>query len=140
LGRLTLAGLGGGVPLNLWALAFSLWESLSRTVPDKKEALAGLAEIFSTFGMFPMAVGYLGLLVAWSRSGFAPRLQGILKAVGRMALTNYLMQSVLCGFVFYSYGLALFGQVGPAAALLVVFGVWLLELIWSPIWLRYFQM
>src|SRR5262249_36504148 len=83
---------------------------------------------------------YFGLLILWSRSGRLPWLQARLRAVGRMALTNYLMQSVLCGFVFYGYGLGLFGQMGAAAGLLVVFGVWLLGLAWSPIWLKCFQL
>jgi uncharacterized protein len=57
-----------------------------------------------------------------------------------MALTNYLLQSVICGFIFYGYGFGLFGRVSRTQALIVVAGVWLFELILSAIWLRFFTM
>jgi uncharacterized protein len=57
-----------------------------------------------------------------------------------MALTNYLLQSVLCGLIFYGYGFGLFGRLNRTQALLVVAGVWLFELVLSPIWLRFFTM
>jgi uncharacterized protein len=55
-----------------------------------------------------------------------------------MALTNYLLQSVLCGLVFYGYGLGLFGEYGHTFGFGVALSIWLLELAWSPLWLRYF--
>jgi uncharacterized protein len=60
-------------------------------------------------------------------------------AVGRTALSNYVGQSILCGFLFYSYGLGLFGQLSVAQAELLVFPIFALELIVSSVWLRYFR-
>jgi uncharacterized protein len=62
-----------------------------------------------------------------------------LAAVGRMALSNYLLQSVVCTTVFYSYGLGLYGNVGPAGGLtlsLLIFGAQVPLSVW---WLRRFR-
>ena len=56
-----------------------------------------------------------------------------------MALTNYLTQTILCTFVFYGHGLGWFQQTDRLGQMLVVLSVWLLQLIWSPIWLRHFR-
>ena len=63
-----------------------------------------------------------------------------MRAVGRMALTNYLMQSVLCTLFFNGYGLGMYGRMGLAEALPVMAVICLLELAWSPLWLRCFRM
>jgi len=62
-----------------------------------------------------------------------------LGAVGRMALTNYLLQTLLCVFIFYGYGLGLFGHVGRAGQWLVVLAVWGFQLVASPWWLARFR-
>ena len=73
------------------------------------------------------------------RRGFLPGLQTRLAAVGRMAFTNYLLQTVLCTAIFYGHGLGLFGSVARYQQLLIVFAVWALQLWLSPIWLRRFS-
>jgi uncharacterized protein len=62
-----------------------------------------------------------------------------LAAVGRMALTNYLAHSVICMFLFTGVGLAWFGELERYELYYVVGGIWLFQLIVSPIWLRYFR-
>ncbi len=127
--RLVLFGLGVGIPLHVTAVVLYLI--------NPQNPLAGL---LNSAGAVPQALAYLGLTLFWSQSTFAPRLQERLRAVGRMALTNYLMQSVICTTLFYAYGLALFGQHGYTFGLAVFIGIWLLELAWSPVWLRHFTM
>ena len=68
--------------------------------------------------------------------GFAKR---VLAAVGQMALTNYPMQSIICTAVFYGHGLGQFGHSDRTEQILTVLGVWIVELIWSPIWMHYFR-
>ncbi|GIP33806.1 DUF418 domain-containing protein [Paenibacillus sp. J2TS4] len=60
--------------------------------------------------------------------------------VGRMAFTNYIMQSVLCTLIFYSYGLGWYGQVGPLTGSLIALIVFGLQLLFSALWLRRFKM
>ncbi len=62
-----------------------------------------------------------------------------LAAVGRMALTNYISQTILCTLIFYGYGLGLFARLERKQIVLVVVGIWIVQLIVSPIWLRHFR-
>ena len=59
-----------------------------------------------------------------------------LAMVGRLALTNYLMQSVLCCALFYGWGFGLFGQLSRAVLPLIVVLIWLIQLVWSGWWLK----
>lgn len=59
--------------------------------------------------------------------------------VGRMALTNYLLQSVICTTIFYSYGLGLYGTVGPLLALPLTLAVYGLQIPFSQWWLARHQ-
>jgi uncharacterized protein len=60
-------------------------------------------------------------------------------AVGRMALTNYLGQSVICGLIFYSFGFGLFGQLHLWHAALMTLPIIVFQFVFSTIWLRFFQ-
>jgi uncharacterized protein len=84
-----------------------------------------------------MAAGYAALIVLLSRPGgwLATRLA----AVGRAAFTNYLGTSIIATFVFYGWGLGLYGHVSRAQAWLLVPVVWLVMLAWSKPWLDRFQ-
>ena len=62
-----------------------------------------------------------------------------LAAVGRMALSNYLAQSVLCTLLYYAYGLGLYGRLGVAANLLLSLGVFAAQMLFSRLWLRHFR-
>ncbi|MCZ0755376.1 DUF418 domain-containing protein [Anoxybacillus sp. J5B_2022] len=61
-----------------------------------------------------------------------------LAAAGRMSVTNYLLQSVLCTFVFYSYGLGLYGSVRPLYGTIGVAVIYGLQAIASRKWLQHF--
>ena len=59
--------------------------------------------------------------------------------VGRLALTNYLTQSLVCTFMAYSYGLALYGRYGPLALLAPTFAIYGLQTILSDLWVERFR-
>ena len=84
-----------------------------------------------------MAFGYAALIILLTRRGgwLAQRFA----AVGRTAFTNYLGTSLIAAFVFYGWGLALYGQVSRAQAWLLVPLVWAIMLLWSKPWLERFQ-
>jgi uncharacterized protein len=62
-----------------------------------------------------------------------------LKYVGKMSLTNYLFQSILCTFIFYSYGLGLYGSFQPFHGLLLVIVIYAVQIILSKVWLSHFH-
>ena len=91
------------------------------------------------FSRLAMVIGHLGLLVLIIRSGALGWLQRALGAVGQMALTNYLMQTVICTALFYDFGFGLFEQFERYQLYGVVAAIWLAELVWSPLWLARFR-
>ena len=56
-----------------------------------------------------------------------------------MALSNYLLQSLICTTIFYGYGLGLFGQVGAAAGIMLTIVIYALQIPWSHWWLARFH-
>lgn len=77
------------------------------------------------------------LIVKLNVLGFLTR---TLSAVGRMALTNYLMQTIICTTIFYGHGFGQFGHLSRIEQFGVVAAVWAAQLIWSPLWLKYYRM
>jgi uncharacterized protein len=96
------------------------------------------AYLFNYFGQILVALGHVGVVMLICKAGVLRWLTARLAAVGRMALTNYLMQSVLCTTLFYGYGFGLYGEMSRSALALVVLAIWILQLAYSPIWLRFF--
>lgn len=86
-----------------------------------------------------LALGHASLLLLIYRANVVPWLMRALTAVGQMAFTNYLMQSIICTLIFHGYGLGYYGKLAYHQLYYVVAGVWLFQLILSPVWLRYFQ-
>ena len=84
-------------------------------------------------------LGHVGLFMLFIKSRALGFLQKALAAVGKMALTNYLMHSIIAGFVFFGFGFGLYGQLERSELYYVVGGIWLFQLIASPIWLKYFR-
>ncbi len=85
------------------------------------------------------SIGILGLIMLLYKSDLFKWLFALLQPVGQMAFTNYLMQSLMCGFFFYGIGLARYGQLERHEVYYVVAAVWAIQIIYSNIWLRYFR-
>lgn len=93
------------------------------------------AENLHWVGSFVLMWGYVGGVCMLVHAGVAQWLQRGLAAVGRMALSNYLMQSVVASFVMYWWGLRLFAELGRAQQVLLVLGVFVLQILLSVLWL-----
>jgi uncharacterized protein len=76
------------------------------------------------------ALALLSLRVGWL---------SVLGNVGRMALSNYVLQSIVCSFLFNGYGLGLYDQVGMAGLWGFVFATYTLQIPLSAWWLKRFQ-
>lgn len=119
------------VKLAWWTGGAGLLLTLGHnTLPDLSYIAGG-----PVVGLFYVAI--VGILMAnptWERRllVFAP--------VGRMAFTNYILQSVVCTLIFYGYGLGLYGQVGPLAASGLAVAVYVVQIVVSRVWLNRFRM
>lgn len=84
---------------------------------------------------------YASLLILCVKTGALRFLTNALAPVGQMAFTNYIAQSLIMTAIFYGgRGLGLYGEVGRDGLMAIVVGVWILQLIWSPLWLSRFKM
>jgi uncharacterized protein len=82
-----------------------------------------------------LSLGYASTLVLlWQDQAWQRRLMPF-SYVGRMALTNYLLQSLICTTLFYSYGLGLYGRVGPLADFFIGVVIYSAQVPFSRWWL-----
>jgi uncharacterized protein len=86
-----------------------------------------------------LSLGHASLLMLIFRSGVLNWLMKALANVGQMAFTNYLSQSIFCSFIYFGYGLGLYDHFRIYQIYFVVLGIWIFQLIFSSIWLRYFR-
>jgi uncharacterized protein len=102
----------------------------------------GLFDWLYPYSVVLLAIGYGAGLMLWLRSGdrgYAATLTRWLASGGRMALTNYLSQSVIFSLLFYGYGFGLFGKLGPAAAACIGLTTYGAQLAASKWWLARFR-
>ena len=86
-----------------------------------------------------LCLGHASLIMLVFRSRIIPWLMSGLANVGQMAFTNYLMQSIICTLFFYGYGLGYYNQLKFHQLYFVVAAVWVFQIIFSAIWLRYYR-
>ncbi|MBX3356257.1 MAG: DUF418 domain-containing protein [Phycisphaeraceae bacterium] len=87
-----------------------------------------------------MSLGYLGAVILLVDRRLVPRALGVVAAAGRMAFTNYLMQTVLATAIFYHWGLGYFDSMNRLERAGVVLGIYAFQLAFSVAWLRFFAM
>ncbi len=86
-----------------------------------------------------MALGYLAWIVRGMQSAAWSARLSVLAPAGRMALTLYLMQSLVCTWIFYGYGLGYFEQLSRAWQVPFVFALFAVQVALSHWWLRRFR-
>lgn len=128
---LMLIGYGVGLTVNVFE---------TRLVIEGGFGLLAMSQSQVTYdlGRLPMTAGHLGLLLLIARWGIFPLFQHALASVGRMAFTNYLMHSLVCAIFFV--GLGHFGQLERHQLYYVVFAIWAVQLVVSPLWLSRYSM
>jgi uncharacterized protein len=131
--RLALVSYGIGIPIKAmvaWMLQRSQWVGLDAAlVNSMTQEPARLA----------VTLGHMSLVLLVVKRGWFAALTARLAAAGRMALSNYLLTSLLVVPFFAGYGLGMFGRLQRHQLLYVVFAVWAIMLAWSLPWLRSFR-
>ena len=139
--RTMLVGYGLGLPL----VTYSFYHGY-RTSPNLEAILARLEAvpvewegIIYPFQRILLVMAHVAGLVLLYQAGVAARLSRCLEAVGQTAFTNYILHSVVCTLVFFGYGLNYFAELEFYQLYFVAGGIWAVQLVVSPLWLRYFR-
>jgi len=131
--RLAAAGLLAGLPLA----AYGVWRNIEAGWNIRYSFFFGPQ--WNYWAGLLVALGYCGVIMLACRSRALASVTARLAAVGRMAFTNYVAQTLVGTTLFYGHGFGLYGSVSRMEQLLVVLAVWVAQLVASPIWLRHFH-
>ena len=124
-----IIGLAVGLPFAALGVVITAMSGYSREV-------AFIGQIPNTLGTIPASLGYMSIIILWNNRTDS-RLKRRLRAVGRMALTNYLTQTIL-GVLVLTILLGDADWMNRAPILVFIFAVWALQLWWSQAWLDHF--
>lgn len=134
------------LPIGLAGLAAGLWGNFGfAELRDADDSTMGAAEYLARHATYQAAGGpgfcllYASIFVGISTTRPGRAALALVAPAGRMALTNYVGQSLICGLIFHGYGLGLYGRVPPSECMAIALGVWLFQLAASALWLRRFR-
>ena len=129
--------------LMWWALAVGLLCGATFTLIFEFNRVPGpspikmLGSVCYSLSRLSMMIFYVLTIVRLSQLPQWQRWLAPLAAAGRMPLTNYLMQTLICTTLFYNWGFGLWDKVGPAAGFMLSLAIfWLVQVPWSQWWLR----
>ena len=132
--KLLVVGLIVGLAGN--ALYATLIMSAARFEPTGSLALATAAQ---GIGAPLLSLAYISAICLLALRPAWHRLLRVLAPVGQMALTNYLLQSIICTLIFYGYGLGLFGKMVSAVGIVLTVAIFLLLIPFSHWWMKRFR-
>ncbi len=133
-------GYGIGVPL----VCYSFYDdylhhpNLEATLAHMEAVPIEWVSLIYPFQRILLVMAHVSAIALLYKGGYFQALFRRLEAVGQMAFTNYIMQSVICTLVFFGYGLNYFAEMEFYQIYFVVLAIWVLQLLVSPLWLRYF--
>ena len=131
--KLRLWGFVVGIPA---AIACTYFDLFQKHIPNP----IGLGHtFFYAFSVVPLCLAYTSVIcLRWVKKNGNSKLN-VLAAIGRMALTNYLMQTIIGITLYYGVGLGFGGNIGPAVFFPIGLCVYVLQIIYSNIWFKYFN-
>jgi len=128
----------GGLALGLW-LSYYRQQAIVSNHFSQFEFSKNVAFDYWQTARVLRTLGFFGLIMLLYKSGVFKWFFALFRPVGQMAFTNYLMQSFIGALFFYGIGLGYFGKLERHELYIYTGVVWLVEIIWSHIWLRYFR-
>ena len=130
---IALVGHGVGLPL-----VYLCGERLIKLEFDPV-AIFGGALLWNSYAGMLVALGHIGMTIFLYKTGWLYWIISPLAAVGRMALSNYLAQSLICTTLFCGWGFGLIGRLDRIALCAVVVLIWMTQLVYSQLWLARFR-
>ncbi len=131
--RMLAIGYGFGLPV----MFFSAYDLYSHQFDSMHLFRTGM--ISNYVGSLFVALGHIAAVMLIVKAGMLSGLMARFSAVGRMALTNYLLHSIILTTVFYGYGFGLYGEVPRLTQMLFVVLVIGFQMIFSPWWLSRYR-
>ncbi|MEO5564103.1 MAG: DUF418 domain-containing protein, partial [Chitinophagaceae bacterium] len=128
---LLVVGYSIGLSVNYFEAKHIMSHNFSILSMDAANITYDVGKLFTVFG-------HLGLIMLFISSGILNSLRLALAAVGKMALSNYIMQTIICNIIFLGFGFGLYGKLQRYELYYIVIGIWIFQLIISPLWLKYF--
>jgi uncharacterized protein len=95
--------------------------------------------VFRSLAQLVLAGGYGAAIVVLADHAMGRKLVGWAGPLGRMAFTNYLIQSIILSWIFYGFGLALFGRLSVPQSLAVALVIYAAQAATSAWWLSHFR-
>lgn len=133
-GNMARIGFGLGLFVTVGGLTIMGHPAAERVMPFQ-----AVGNLLFTLGQFFMAAGYLGIVVRLLDSERWHKILAKLAPMGRMALTNYIMHSVILTSIFYGYAGGLYGEISRAPQMLIVLAIVVVQIVLSGLWLKHFQ-
>lgn len=127
---LMLVGYAIGLPINFYELDLISSSNFDVIAISKAQQTYHLGRLFTT-------IGHIGLFMLFIKIEILLLLKKALAAVGKMALTNYLTQTLLCNIYFLGFGM--YGKLERYELYYLVIAIWILQLIYSYYWLQHFK-
>lgn len=129
-----------GLPLVIYSFyyGFKNYSTLEANLARMEQVPIEWIGLIYPFQRLLLVMAHAAAIILMYKSGFAQGLFRRLEAVGQMAFTNYITHSVICTLFFFGYGLNYFGELQFYQLYYLVGAIWIVQLIISPIWLRYF--
>lgn len=131
--RMTLAGLTFGLVITILGVVLDFRAHWSM------EFSRLLGSRMNYVGSLSMALGYIGIIILICKSAQAQAFKKLFASVGKMALSNYILMTLLATFLFFGHGLGLFGKVERTGQMGFVLAIWIIILLLSKLWLAHFK-
>ena len=135
---LILGGLTAGFLLGWLRLQYHQYELQDYTRYINRRWFP--ADLFFPFERTFLVLGYTSLVLFMVRSGLFRSVWKVFASVGKMPLTNYLVQSVICVLFFTGTGMGYFGRLSQFQLYLFVIEICIVQIVFSVLWMRYFYL
>lgn len=128
--KVAILGLSIGLPLSVVRTYFMFFG-------DGSDLIGFINTLLYALSTVPLALGYGALLAMWYHKN--PAVLNWIAPAGKMAFTNYIIQTMISIVIFYQLGFGFAGQFGFTVIFLLATAIFLLQVLYSTLWLKYFR-
>jgi len=131
--RMILIGLTSGLAITILGVVLDFRAQWSM------EFSRLLGSRMNYVGSLGIALGYIGIVMLISKSAKAQGFKKLFASVGKMALSNYILMTLLGTFIFFGHGLGLFGKVERTGQAGITVAIWIIVLLFTMLWMKHFR-